>query len=273
MKEFLKKHKSYIIVMGLILCVGALFVTPGSVPKASKPPAVEQPDRTVPGPDLSYFDRGVEDQTDDTVQPTQKVKVLTLTDENTIELNDEISYQSSLDAIKKIKAAQSNGVPRLTLLITSPGGSVLDGAQIIAAIQGSKVPVDTVCVLICASMGAQIHQSGAKRYMTGHSILMFHPASGGFQGEFDTMISRMNFLNRYINKMDAYVAQRAGIPYAEFKKRTRSEYWLDATEATGERFNDGVVYLEDSRSHSPSIVFLVPGTEEKSPVHQYFKGP
>lgn len=258
--------------MVAIAAVGVLFATPFPPGQQNKPPISQSPDRTVPEESLDYFDAGVVDGTDDTVEKTRKLKVLTLTEENTIEYNAAVDYASALSVVKKIKAAQNKPVDRIYLLVTSPGGSVIAGAMILEAIQGSKVPIDTVCVVLCASMGAQIHSVGAKRYMTDKSILMYHPAAGGFEGEFDTMISRMNFLNRYVNKMDAYIAQRAGIPYAEFKKRIRNEYWLDAVEATSERFNDGVVYLDDGREPKADFLFLVPDSEEKSPAKGFFGG-
>src|SRR5258706_433270 len=53
----------------------------------------------------------------------------------------------------------------MTLVINSPGGSVIDGAEIISAIEAAKGPVNTLCVQICASMAAMIHQYGAQRLM------------------------------------------------------------------------------------------------------------
>lgn len=180
-----------------------------------------------------------------------KLKVITLTDENTVEFEDEVTYESSKALIAKLK--QVKNTDRIYLLITSPGGSVLSGAMVVETVQGSKIPVDTVCVGMCASMGAQIHAVGVRRYMTNKSVLMYHPASGGVQGDFNNMGSRLAFYKRYVTKMDMYIAERAGIPYEEFKSRVRDELWIDAQDATFDGFNDNVVYLDDKRSPKLSI--------------------
>ena len=82
------------------------------------------------------------------------------------------------------------------VFIDSPGGSVLSGAQIISAIQAAKGPVNTLCVGICASMAAMIHQFGTNRLVLDRSFLMFHPASGGAEGEVDKMYSRLTTIRQ-----------------------------------------------------------------------------
>lgn len=127
------------------------------------------------------------------------------------------------------------------LLINSPGGSVMDGAMVISAIEASKAPVYTVCLQLCASMAAMIHQYGAERMMVDRSILMFHDASGGVQGPVPQMLSRLNMINNFVNKTDKFVAARAGIDLDVFHNRAHAEIWLDAEDATKEKFNDKIV--------------------------------
>lgn len=246
------------------------------VPDSKAPPTKpHQEERIVPDVGVPGYSPGVEDRTDDTTPAKRRVKVLTLTKDNTVELTGGVTYLSVLRTQEKLKAAIAKNPERIYLLITSPGGEVISGAQLLATIEGSPIPIDTVCVALCASMGAQIHAVGSQRYMTDKSLLMFHPASGGVQGEFDTVISQLNFLNRYVNKMDAYVARRAGIPYEVFKARTRNEYWMDSEEATDSNFNDRIVYLDDEREAEPLSIFG--GTDLKkdkveSPASTFFKG-
>lgn len=184
----------------------------------------------------------------------RRIKVLTLTNENTVEFFSEVSHPSSLQAIKEIKEKQLNpDVERLYFLITSPGGSVFSGLMVLEAIEGSPVPVDTICVGFCASMGAHMHQIGKNRYMTNKSTLMFHPASGGVQGEVETMRSQILYIDRLVSKLDEQIAKRANIPLTEFKRRLRSEYWLDSEDATDLGFNDEIVYLQDERVPEKSL--------------------
>lgn len=270
MGTFLKKFKWWFIslsVAGLVYFVGIIEVPNPLGPK--KEDSVPKKEREI-SDDPAPYSPGIKDNTDDTTPGRRKIKVITLTDDNTVSLYGEVNLGSIEVAIEELNQKKKKNPERIYLVITSPGGSVLAGAMLLSAIEGSDIPVDTVCVALCASMGAQIHAMGEKRYMTDRSSLMFHPAAGGFQGEFDTMISRMNYLNRYISKMDAYVARRTGIPYDEFKKRIRNELWLDSQEATDENFNDAIAYIEDNREKV--LFFELPGGENKaSPAEKFFK--
>lgn len=270
MGTFVKKHKWWFISLtaaAAIFFVGSIEI-PGTL-SPKKEESIPKKDREI-SEDLAPYLPGVEDNTDDSSPKRRKVKVITLTNENSVELYGEVNLSSVELAIEELNERKKNNPERIYLVITSPGGSVLAGAMLLSSIEGSDIPVDTICVALCASMGAQIHAMGEKRYMTDRSSLMFHPAAGGFQGEFDTMISRMNYLNRYVSKMDAYVARRTGIPYDEFKKRIRNELWLDSQEATDENFNDAIAYIEDHRKKV--LFFELPGGENKtSPTEKFFK--
>lgn len=139
---------------------------------------------------------------------------------------------------------KTNNVDPIYLLIDSPGGSVLDGAQLISQMEAMKAPVHTVCLKICASMAALIHQYGKKRYALDRSVLMFHPASGGAQGQVDNMISRLKTIKRYVNKFNAYIINRSGINEEEFNKMMSYELWLDAEDAKTTNFVDNIVSID-----------------------------
>lgn len=148
----------------------------------------------------------------------------------------------------------------LFILIDSPGGSVLDGGQIVSAIQSIKNST-TICMSMCASMAFIIHQYGKTRYMVDRSLLMAHPASGGVQGTLEQMQSRLSFISRYVYKMNDFIAKRAGITAEEFKKRWVSEMWLDASDALSQGFTDGLVSVQYDDARIPIIG--IP-TEEKA---------
>lgn len=131
----------------------------------------------------------------------------------------------------------------INILINSPGGSVLDGASIISAMQAAKGPVNTVCVQICASMAAMIHSYGTKRLMIDRSLVMFHPATGGLEGEVDKMFSRLGTLKDYIAEMELNASSRAGMSYSDYKARSGIEMWLPARKAVATGFADEVVFV------------------------------
>lgn len=135
----------------------------------------------------------------------------------------------------------------ILLVIDSPGGAVFAGSKVISAIEASRRPVYTICYGLCASMAAMIHQYGHKRLMVSRSVLMFHNASGGAQGEVNQMLSQLHFVDRFCLKMDAYIADRAGINYYEFANLLNSQVWIDAEDSLSKGFSDQTVSLNLSR--------------------------
>lgn len=112
------------------------------------------------------------------------------------------------------------------ILIDSPGGSVLDGAAILDSMKGSKIKFRCVVNTLAASMAAVILEYCDGRYATNNSIIMFHNASGTFQGDFAIIAARFGALTRYVDKMDEPVAKRLSLSLAEYKSKTNTEWWL-----------------------------------------------
>lgn len=173
------------------------------------------------------------------VNATKTVSTLHVDAQNSVILVGEVGADSARIAQEIIKKTRENKA--VYLLINSPGGSVLDGAQIISAMQSSKVPVNTVCLQICASMAAMIHQYGSQRMMIDRSVLMFHDAAGGLQGYFPHMKSRLKMLDSYITKLNLDISSRAKVSLKEFEAAEHDELWMDAEDAQARNFNDKIV--------------------------------
>lgn len=159
----------------------------------------------------------------------------------TLLLYGEVASDNSAQIAEGLKHLGSLSTEPILLLINSPGGSVFDGALIVSAIEASPAPVHTICLQICASMAAIIHQYGKERMMVDRSILMFHDASGGLRGSLPQMTTRLNQVTRYVNKLNAGFASRAGMTLDDYNTKIAYERWLDAEDATALRFNDKIV--------------------------------
>lgn len=183
------------------------------------------------------------------------VTSLKLTSKNVIKLYEDVSPESAERVVNEIKAHAGSKEP-IYLLLNSPGGSVMDGALVVSAMEASSAPVYTVCMQLCASMAAIIHQYGKERYMVNRSLLMFHPAAGGLQGSLDQMRSRLGMIDRYVNKMDAYIAKRAGIPYERFMVAILTEVWIDAEDSLALHFNDKIVNVVEDQSEKKILPVL-----------------
>lgn len=176
------------------------------------------------------------------VTEKKTIKRLEVPETDIILLSTEVNYATYVSVVNAINQKQKTS-KEIYLLLDSPGGSVFDGAQIITAMEASKVPVNTVCIGLCASMAAMIHQHGVKRLMFDRAVLMFHPAAGGLRGSLEEMASQLQMVTRSVNKMDRYIAKRVGITEEEFKSQWLTQKWIDAEDSKNTNFSDGTVFI------------------------------
>lgn len=247
----MKKHVSQLAwfsVIALVLFGCMHFVTPPT----AKLQVVATPSASLHSTDSVANAVTVPDNSNDVlpyISGKKHISHLKLNPSNTIVILGEIG-QDTQGVADQIIAKSLNGEP-LYIVINSPGGSVMDGALIVSAIQSSQVPVYTVCLGLCASMAAIIEAYGTKRYMVDRSLLMYHEAAGGVQGQFNQMRSRFNAFDRFTDKMITEVALRAGKSPEIFKLSLANEVWLDSEDALNSGFIDGLVMIEFDGSSVP----------------------
>lgn len=143
-----------------------------------------------------------------------------------------------IDGIQEANKLKTNAP--LYLFIHSPGGDVMNGGMIIDAMEASRRPVYTICIGLCASMAAIIHQYGVKRYMFPHALLMFHNASTGMEDDTSHINSRMQMLNRYWMPFELHLAQITKLSLAEVKDHENNQWWLLPEDALTLHMIDGV---------------------------------
>ena len=170
----------------------------------------------------------------------KKIQKLVLPSDRTIQLVGVVS-ENALDVAAKITSLAHVSDMPIYLILSGPGGSVLTGSILISAIQASAAPVYTICDVMCASMDAMIHQYGKKRYITDRTIMMFHPAAAGTDGDVDRMYSMTKFLKRFTTKMEMEVSKRQGITFEQYKEKTQVNLWIDAEDSLKEGISDGTV--------------------------------
>ena len=73
----------------------------------------------------------------------------------------------------------------INMYINSPGGSVIDGLQLIDTMNFINAPISTTCLGMAASMGAVILSCGenGKRFAIPHSRVMISQGRGGLNGK------------------------------------------------------------------------------------------
>lgn len=172
----------------------------------------------------------------------KKIRTLEIDLSRTINLEGPISF-NAIDASIRLAIMNQESSKPITILLNSPGGSVIAGARLISAMQASKAKVNTVCLSMCASMAFMIHQYGSERLALDRAILMSHPASVGYSGDVDRIMSFIGTIQRYTNKLEAEVSKRIGISFDEYKKKSSVEYWVDSEDALRDNVVDGLVNL------------------------------
>jgi ATP-dependent Clp protease protease subunit len=177
------------------------------------------------------------------VQAKKSVIKLSAPKSRVVYFYSDFNQQSVKEAVSKLKELEAKSNDRILLLINSPGGSVIDGAELISQMESSKAPVDTVCMKLCASMAAMTHSYGAKRYSLDRAILMYHPASGSASGQVPNMLSLLKTITRYVDKMNANVVNRSKISKTEFESLVAYELWIDSEDALSKGFIDGIVNI------------------------------
>lgn len=145
-------------------------------------------------------------------------------------------------AVEMLQEALKNTDGDVYLLINSPGGSVFDGTRLTDLVEKSG-RINTVCITLCASMAAQLHQVGKKRLMVEKSVLMFHPAKGGLQGTIEEMKALLSMIDTYTARLDAKIAKRSNIPFEQFKYMVLKNLWVEAEDALKLKLADGLVRI------------------------------
>lgn len=195
------------------------------------------------------------------LKPNQK-KIITLDIDpsRTVVLLGEFGFNAVEIAEQIDRMNSESETEPINLIIMSPGGSVLTGGALISAIESSKAEVRVICKVLCASMAAITLQYGHKRYATDRTIIMYHSASGGAQGDVDRMHSQIGMIKTYVGKMEAHVAQRMGISFDFYKSLSGVELWIDSQDSKNNKYIDEIVTLNVLSSEGNDM--LLPSEEQ-----------
>ena len=130
---------------------------------------------------------------------------------------------------KKLKESEKD----ISLYINSPGGSVTSGLAIIDTMNLISCDVSTVCVGMCASMGAMILSQGAKgkRYILPNAEVMLHQPLGGVQGQATDIEIASKHILRTKENLTNMIAVSTNKSLEEVKSDMERDYWMTSKEA------------------------------------------
>ena len=121
----------------------------------------------------------------------------------------------------------------ITMYIQSPGGHVTAGLAIYDTMQLIKPDVSTVCMGICASMGAVLLAGGAKgkRFVLPHAEVMIHQPLGGTQGQASDIVLHANHIVKTRDTLNNILAKHTGQNIKTIEKDTDRDNFMSAAEA------------------------------------------
>ena len=121
----------------------------------------------------------------------------------------------------------------INVYINSPGGSVTAGLAIYDTMQFIRPDVTTICVGMCASMGALLLTAGAKgkRFALPNSRILIHQPSGGMQGQATDVRIHAEELIRIRELTSEILAKHTGQSMEQIELDVERDRYLSAAQA------------------------------------------
>lgn len=156
------------------------------------------------------------------------------------EVNDAIS---SLIVAELLYLSSKDDKKEIQLYINSPGGSITAGMAIYDTMQHIKCDVSTICIGLCASMGAFLLAGGTKgkRFALPNSEIMIHQPLGGVNGQvsdIEITTKRLLCVKKRLNKI---LSENTSQSLEKIENDTERDYFMEAKEALAYGIIDKII--------------------------------
>ncbi len=158
-------------------------------------------------------------------------------------LNGEIDDSLSNSIVAQLLYLDSLNNDDISLYINSPGGSISSGMAIYDTMNFIKSDVSTICIGMCASMGAFLLSSGCKgkRYALPNSEVMIHQPLGGAEGQATEIKIAAEHIIKIRKKLNKILSKNTGKNLLKIEKDTERDNYMDAESALNYGLIDKVV--------------------------------
>lgn len=135
----------------------------------------------------------------------------------------------------------------ITVILNSPGGSVVAGMAIYDAIRACKSTVKIIVYGQACSMGCVLLQAGDERLLGEHAVIMFHAGEDGGGRMHPEAVKRwVKFMDKYNTKIDTVLLQRMreskpDLTDAQYKEMNTFDTILTAQEAIDLGLADAII--------------------------------
>lgn len=163
-------------------------------------------------------------------------------------LNDQISQDSVGDIVRHImqfnkedKGKDIGSRTPITLYLSSVGGDVDAGFELIDVMLNSKTPVYTVNLGFQYSMGFLIGLAGSKRYGTENAKYLMHDGTTMLYSSGSKVRDQMEFQRKIEERIKRYIISRSKLTEEEYNDKLRVEWYVFADEAKEKGFVDYII--------------------------------
>jgi ATP-dependent Clp protease, protease subunit len=167
-----------------------------------------------------------------------------LLNDRVIFLGDEVNDQTANLVVAQLLHLESVDPDKdISLYINSPGGSVTAGLGIYDTMQFIKPDVSTICIGMCASMGAVLLAAGApgKRFALPNSTVMIHQPSGKSEGKQTDIAVMAEEILKTRKQLNGILAHHTGQDIETIQRDTEIDNFMSAEEAKAYGLVDEVV--------------------------------
>ena len=153
--------------------------------------------------------------------------------ERIVFLSSEITDEVANLIVSELLYLNSLGTDDIYLYINSPGGSVTAGMAIYDTMNFIKADVVTICVGMCASMGAFLLSSGCKgkRMSLKNGEVMIHQPLGGVKGQASDIQIHADRIIKTKKKLNNILASNTSKDMKVIERDTERDNYMDANEA------------------------------------------
>lgn len=147
-------------------------------------------------------------------------------------VSGEITDDLSTSIVAQLLYLESeNPNEKVHMYINSPGGSITAGMAIIDTMKYIECEIHTICVGMCASMGAMILSQGDRRYSLPNGEVMIHQPLGGRQGQATDIDLYARHIKMTKDKMAKLLADVTKKPLDIILQDIERDYYMSAEEA------------------------------------------
>lgn len=179
-----------------------------------------------------------------------------LHDNRTIVFNTSVDESIVENVILPLKDFENDDSDKpVTLILSTPGGSVADGLVLCNVIDGYRKKLNIYIMGYSCSMGTLFLCSGNKnpnvtKYCYPFSFALFHSGYSVVEGEALSVADRLNFTSKTDNLIKNYVVSNTSITKEEYEANERKQWYLTAPEMKEKGLIDIIIGEEDNNAES-----------------------